>query len=349
MGVYAANRLASIAEEAEFSQEINEAFADESRETSNITCYGIVAQLHENDARMFDAIIGADFASVANSKLLEASEQAESEKKMSKVTSSAIWQKIEKAIIAIKEAILKVARKFREKVMDLLKVDKKIIDKYGNAIAKADSIDVAVKFAVPTKSITELAKESIQAYNKLRTQAEKVKDILGSVTADADDSEGGRASGARAAIDAINNDLIKSVDAVTNKAEETKITKAMAEEAVKELRTGKAVINATKKNADNALAVIKSVEHAAKAAKSKKADNPAVGAQVYKAVSGIGAGTSKAMNTVNNGLIKILGANRKIVLAAGRAALGAKVQNEATLSAIFDSSDLYVAEMCEMI
>lgn len=38
MGVYAANRLASIAEEAEFSQEIMEAFADESRETSNITC-----------------------------------------------------------------------------------------------------------------------------------------------------------------------------------------------------------------------------------------------------------------------------------------------------------------------
>lgn len=348
MGVYAANRLASIAEEAEFSQEIMEAFADESRETSNITCYGIVAQLHENDARMFDAIIGADFASVANSRLLEASEQAESEKKMSKVTSSAIWKKISAAITAIKEAILKVARKFREKVMDLLKVDKKIIDKYGEAIKKADSIDVAVKFAVPTKSLTELAKESIQAYNKLRTQADKINGILGSV-ADSDDTEGGRASAAKATIDAINNDLIKSVEAVTNKAEDTKITKAMAEEAVNELRTGKAVINATKKNADNALSVIKAVEHAAKAAQSKKADNPAVGAKVYKAVSGIGAGTSRAMNTVNNGLIKILGANRKVVLAAGRAALGAKVQNEATLSAIFDSSDLYVAEMCEMV
>ena len=348
MGVYAANRLASIAEEAEFSQEIMEAFADESRETSNITCYGIVAQLHENDARMFDAIIGADFASVANSRLLEASEQAESEKKMSKVTSSAIWKKISAAITAIKEAILKVARKFREKVMDLLKVDKKIIDKYGEAIKKADSIDVAVKFAVPTKSLTELAKESNQAYNKLRTQADKIKDILGSVTAD-DDNADGRAWGAKAAIDAINNDLIKSVESVTNKAEDTKITKAMADEAVKELRTGKAVINATKKNADNALSVIKAVEHAAKAAQSKKADNPAVGAKVYKAVSGIGDGTSRAMNTVNNGLIKILGANRKVVLAAGRAALGAKVQNEATLSAIFDSSDLYVAEMCEMV
>ena len=349
MGVYAANRLASIAEEAEFSQEIIEAFADESRETSHITCYGIVAQLHENDARMFDAIIGADFASVANSRLLEGAEQKNSEKKVNKITSSKIWQNIEKAIAAIKEAILKVARAFRDKIYDFIKADKKIIDKYGEAIKKAPSIDnVTVKFPLPTKTIAELAKKATNTYNELARDAGDINTLLRGLD-DETEGSGDGANNVRKKMNQEVEDLIKAFSDYDNNQVTSKITKDIAITAVSELKTGKDVINAVKKNADSALKVVKSAEKAAKAAKAKKADSPAAGARVYSAVSGTGASISKAMHTVNNALVKILGANRKIVLAAGRAALGAKVQNEATLSAIFDSSDLYVAEMCEMV
>ena len=348
MGVYAANRLASIAEDTEFSQEILEAFADESRETSHITSYGIVAQLHENDSRMFDAIIGADFASLSTSRLLEAADQEESQKKMNKATSDSIWKKIEHAIKAIGEAILKVARAFRDKIYDLIKADKKIVDKYGAAIAKADSIDVTVKFALPTKSIAELAKKANSTYAELARDAGDINTILRGLD-DNTEGSGDGANNVKAKMNKEVEDLIKSVSEYTNGQDNSKITKAIAQEAVAELKTGKAVINAVKKNADAALKVVKAVERAAKSAKSKHADSPAAGARVYAAVSGTGASVSKAMGTVNTALAKILGANRKIVLAAGRAALGAKVQNEAVLGALFDSSDLYVAEMCEMV
>ena len=66
MSVYATNRIASIAEGSEISQEIMEAFADKTRETANLSCYGVIAQIHENDQRMFDAIISADFASASH-------------------------------------------------------------------------------------------------------------------------------------------------------------------------------------------------------------------------------------------------------------------------------------------
>ena len=355
MGVYAANRLASIAENSEISQEIMEAFADESRETAHISSYGVIAQIHENDLRMFDAIISADFASVSNGKILEGAELAAVNEKMEKVTAKGIWEKIKGLIKAIKDTIIKIARIFRDKVMDLIKVDKKIVARYGSAIRGAKQwTDVEVNFELPTVAMKAIANDCDSTYDKIADQAKAISDIIAKLDKDTKEMDNAVQT-AKDNISKANEELIKKVEVFNNQKKST-IKKSDAVRALDDLDGGKEIIKEGKKNADKALKVVQEMEKAAKAAQSKKSVNAAVGAKIYSVVSGIGAGTHKAMNTVNNGLVKILAAERKIVLAAGRTALYGygkkeedKAQNEAVLDALFMSSDLFVAEMCEMV
>jgi len=346
MSVYAANRLTSIAEDSQFEQEIIEAFADTSRETASLTNYGVIAQLHENDMRMFDAIISADFATVSNSMVLEGAELVAVNEKVENSTAKKIWEKIKSAIKAIKEAILKVARIFRDKILDLIKADKKIVEKYSDAINK-NFKPITVKVAAPTKSMIELKIKAEATYKELIADAGNVSTILRGL----DDNTPGSGDGANIIKKKMTEeveDLIKAVSNIDNGQTNTQITADIAKKALDELKGGREIIKVAKDSADKALKVVKAMEKAANEAQSKKSDSPAAGARVYSAVSGTGASVNKAMNTVNNALVKILAANRKIVLAAGRAAKGG-VQEAAVLEALFDTSDMYVAEMCEMI
>lgn len=345
MSVYAANRLASITEDSQFCEEIVEAFADTTRESANLTSFGVIAQLHENDMRMFDAIIGADFASVSNGKLLEGAELVAFNEKMEKVTGSAIWKKIDEAIQAIKGAILTIARKIRDKVSDLVNVDKKLIDRYGKAIEDAKEINVKVKFGLPTKLLDNendksVTKAAEKCFGKIVNGATTIKDNL---------SDAAKVEEAKKKMDAATEELIKSVDNLFISIDGgTTITASDARAALDELKNGKKSIKTIKKIADAALKTVKEMEKAAKAAKSKNEADPAAAANVYKIVSGTGASVHKAMGIFNSALVKTLSAYRKEVLAAGRAALGAK--NESfVMDNLFMCSDQFVAEVCEMI
>lgn len=347
MSIYATNRLASIAEDSEISQEIMEAFADKTRETAHITNYGIIAQIHENDMRMFDAIISSDFAAVSSKNILEAAEFTALNEKMNNATAEKIWNKIVELVTALRDAIVKVARLFRDKISDLVKADKKIVERYTKPIEGLDNgFSLKVKFALPKKSLDSLAREATKSYSDIIRNVGRISSIASNIEAD-DASADSSIQDYRENINEINGNLVKSIEDIFTEGEST-ITKSIAEDAVLELMSGKAVVKAAKENADKAMKAIKELEKIIKSAKSKHAANPKVGAQVYSMASGIGTVTNKTMNTVNTALTKILAANRKIVLAAGRSALNG-VKNEAVLNALFTSSDFYVAEMCEMV
>jgi len=341
MSVYAANRLASITEDSQFCEEIVEAFADTTRESANITNFGVIAQLHENDMRMFDAIISADFASVSNGKLLEGAELAAVNEKMEKVTGSAIWAKIKSAIEAIKNAIVAVARKIRDKVSELIKADKKILERYEKPINDADKIEAKINFAFPKKSTDEIKTAAEKSFAKIVDGAKKINDNIS-------DSE--TVTAARKEMDDATDKLIKDVDDIFVKTDNMTVDKGEAKISLEELKTGKATIKALKESADKAYKAVKEVEKAAKAAQNKKGDDAAVAANVYKIVSGVGSSVHKAMATVNNAAVKTLAAHRKVVLAAGRYALAPKKVSESfVMENLFLCSDQYVAEMCEMI
>jgi hypothetical protein len=351
MSIYATNRIASIAEDSQICEEIMEAYADKTRETANLSNYGIIAQLHENDMRMFDAIISADFASASSANLLEGAELAALNEKMENAAASKIWDRIMATITAIKEAVIKVARLFRDKVSNLINADKKILAKFTKPIENLPAdFNLNVKFALPKESLSKIASEASKSYNDIKREAGKINSFG---LQDDDVSMDAGIQDYKDNIDEINKKLIASVDDIFT-TDDNKISKSDAKSAVLELMSGKNVVKAAKKNADDALKTVKELEKAAKAAQKKNAANPKVGAQVYSLVSGIGAATNKAMHTVNNALTQILAANRRIVLAAGHAALrGEKTvdakQEAAILDALFEASDLYVAEVCEMV
>lgn len=351
MSVYAANRIASIAEDSQISEEIMEAFADKTRETANLSNYGIIAQLHENDMKMFDAIISADFASASSNKLLEGADLAALNEKMENATASKIWDKIKATIEAIKNAIIKVARLFRDKVSNLINADKKILAKFTKPIENLPAdFSLAVKFSLPKESLNKVAGEASKCYADIKREAGKIATF--GLQGD-DQSMNVDIQDYKENIEEINKKLVASVDDIFKDGDNT-VSKSDAESAVLELMGGKAVVKAAKQNADSALKAIKELEKAANAAQKKNAASPKVGAQVYSVVSGIGSATNKAMHAVNNALTQILAANRRIVLAAGRAALrGEKEvdakQEAAILDALFEASDLYVAEVCEMV
>ena len=353
MSVYATNRIASIAEDSEMSQEIMEAFATKTRETANLTNYGIIAQLHENDQRMFDAIISADFASASSANLLEGAELAALNEKMENATASKIWDKIQAMITAVKEAIIKVARLFRDKISDLIKADKKILARYEKPIEKLpDSWSMTVKFPTPKKSLDKLAKQSAASFNDIRRNVNSINAIAGSIEA-GDAGSGTEHIEHKENIEEINKKLTDSIADIFTSGDTT-ISKSDAESAVLELMSGKAAVKAAKETADKAVKAIKELEKVTKAAQKKHAANPKAGAQVYSSASAICGVTNKTMQAVNNALTKILAANRKIVLAAGRSALAGEkkvepAQEAAVLGALFEASDLYVAEMCEMV
>ena len=343
MSVYAANRLASITEDSQFCEEIVEAFADTTRESANITNFGVIAQLHENDMRMFDAIISADFASVSNGKLLEGAELAAVNEKMEKVTGSAIWAKIKSAIEAIKNAIVAVARKIRDKVSELIKADKKILDRYEKPINDADKIEAKINFAFPKKSTEEIKDAAKKSFDKIIAATEVINKNI---------SDAEAVAAARKDMDDATDNLIKDVDNIFIKTDNMTVNKLEAEDSLKELRDGKGkeAIRTIKDSADKAYKAVKEVEKAAKAAQNKKGDDAAVAANVYKIVSGVGSNVHKAMATVNNAAVKTLAAHRKVVLAAGRYALAPKKVSESfVMENLFLCSDQYVAEMCEMI
>jgi hypothetical protein len=254
-------------------------------------------------------------------------------------------------ITAIKEAVIKVARLFRDKVSNLINDDKKILAKFTKPIENLPAdFSLNVKFALPKESLSKIASEASKSYNDIKREAGKINSFG---LQDDDVSMDAGIQDYKDNIDEINKKLIASVDDIFT-TDDNKISKSDAKSAVLELMSGKNVVKAAKKNADDALKTVKELEKAAKAAQKKNAANPKVGAQVYSLVSGIGAATNKAMHTVNNALTQILAANRRIVLAAGHAALrGEKTvdakQEAAILDALFEASDLYVAEVCEMV
>jgi hypothetical protein len=111
---------------------------------------GLCAQIHENDMRMFDAIIATDFraASLTESTEIDA---------LSEATGKQIWEKIKGVCSRIKEAIIALFRKIRDKVFEIVRADKKIVDKYADAINKLPAgFKVAVKNAPTFNDIDSL-------------------------------------------------------------------------------------------------------------------------------------------------------------------------------------------------
>lgn len=191
MGLYSINKVASVAESVEDAV-LNEAeeFMRQIDECSYDPEFGHIMeaaiQLHENDKRMFDALIECDFISAVNeSVMLEADAEeanaAGNEKKKIKIS-----EMIEKIFTAVMDAIKKAAANIIYKITDLVKSDKKLYAAYKPVLTIDNLKDFPgiQDFAFPKAIINseslksvENAKKFSEEFNNAVTRMESKEDI----------------------------------------------------------------------------------------------------------------------------------------------------------------------------
>lgn len=355
MSVYAANRLNSIRENKaeEMLDEFTQAFLDESKETADVTPFGIIAQLHENDMRMFDAVITSDFSIVAESAILEADEAEKNQAKVDDATKKGIGTKIKEFFVGLKNAIIALYRKLRDKVLDLVSADKKIIKMYEPIIKKLPS-DFSIKMkGVPAFMFKgdEIDKICPQIYSKLKLHTNKALSQLNN----AKEGKAGEAGTtdleiAIKNISNVTNDFADSIDNLIKgdenaKSGEVKIGKGTIENALSYLIDGKKALASVKKGGAEAVKAVNDIE---KGVKSYKFVTAQQANACYKLISTAGKEISRVSKIHSHLVAKELSACRKIVLLAGRTAKNGGISESAldqyTVDALMESSDLYVAE-----
>jgi hypothetical protein len=354
MSVYAANRLNSIRENKaeEMLDEFAQAFLDESKETADVTPFGVIAQLHENDMRMFDAVITSDFSIVAESAILEADEAEANQEKVDSTTKKGIGAKIKEALAGLKNAIIAIYRKLRDKVLELVSADKKIVKIYEPIIKglnssfsiKAKGISADIIYDADLKSIVNVYKDMESPINVAINNFEKAKK--------GNASESNRFD-VEAAIQNISNkvnDLTSKLNTLSDKEKESKsaeleITSNIAKDALDELKSGKDSLRSIKDGGSAAIKAIKNIENMSKSYEFLDAQQAN---DCYKLISGAGKQLTKVSKIHTHIVAKKLSTCRKIVLLAGRSAknqsVGESALDQYVINALMESSDLYVAE-----
>lgn len=354
MSVYSANRIHAIKEsqtpesDGVFFDELNEAF-EAPAGSFNITPFGIIAQIQENENRMFDAIISSDFHIAA----LKEEGNEEAANKADQATSQNIWQKILAFIKKVKDGIAKAAKAAVDKIVTVMTSDKKIRTQFRDAIAKNGKEVTLKDVAAPkqtfsgisdlvfvTNAVNELTKYAQVVSNSLVEPKDlQVEDICNSFKEKA------------AAVQ-------KSVDEAFNDSADVTIKPADALKLIDSMGATKDCIAYIKKATNqilNIMQIFEKVVRKAQGKDSKKAN------EVSKVISAAGKACSSALQSAINAFKRMYAFQRSAAIAAGRAATKkekkapetAEEKEEAATEAamddmmntiIFESSSLFISE-----
>ena len=132
MGLYSINKVASVAESVEDAV-LNEAeeIMRELDECSYDSNFGdimeVAIQLHENDKKMFDALIECDFISAVNESVMLEADAEEANKGGNATKLQKIGYTIQRVIQNFIELLKKAAQNAIAKIIDLVKNDKKLV------------------------------------------------------------------------------------------------------------------------------------------------------------------------------------------------------------------------------
>lgn len=190
MGLYSTNKVASVAmQESSVDEMLNESI----REIEECTFdpeFGDVLeaaiQLHENDKRMFDALIECDFISAVNESVMLEAEAEEANAAADEKKKGKIGETIEKIYTAVIEFIKKAAANVIYKITDLVKADKKLYELYKPVLTMDNLKDFTgiADFAFPKAMINKESLKDVDAakqfsveFNNQAMKAETKEDI----------------------------------------------------------------------------------------------------------------------------------------------------------------------------
>jgi hypothetical protein len=302
--------------------------------------------------RMFDAGITSDFSAVAESVVLEADEAKENQGKIDEATKKSIGTKIKEFFVGLKNAIIAIYRKLRDKVLELVNADKKIVKLYEPIINNLPN-DFSIKMkGIPASMFKsdEVDKICPQVYSKLKLHTNKALSQLNN----AKEGKAGEAGiiDLEAAIQNISDvtkDFADTIDDFTKgnadaKSTEVELKKGAIENAFLFLIDGKKSLNSVKKGGAEAVKAVNDIE---KMVKSDKFLSAQQANACYKLVSAAGKEIARVSKIHSHLVAKQLSACRKIVLVAGRTAkngVSESALDQYVIDALMESSDLYVAE-----
>ena len=134
MGLYSTNRIGAFSESAQQIADIVKEIEETAYDPNFGSLLEIPIMLQENDQRMFESLIEADFISVTNEAVMLEAEAEKANGEANKTKVQAIKEKISQIIETVISAIKKAVANFIAKVMSVIKNDKKLIDSYASVL-----------------------------------------------------------------------------------------------------------------------------------------------------------------------------------------------------------------------
>ena len=371
MGLYSTNRIGAFSESAEQIADIVKEIEETAYDPNFGSLLEIPIMLQENDQRMFESLIEADFISVTNEAVMLEAEAQKANSEANKTKVQAIKEKISQIIETVISAIKKAAANFIAKVMSVIKNDKKIIDSYSSTLNEKNLEGFAgIKdFAFP---------KNVDAKNFVSDKVVSYSDDLAKLRAEIMDDDATKES-----INDVAEKIIQKYkfDSKDDKKEnfnneKSTIDSTLFEEKVAAFVPNNSQIEVMKKKLSNANETLKAVKEtaagliarlkAAKAAASKGMKNKeheefavAADSASYNVVSAMCKHATKVLSMAINGVSRQIAAYRKCWILCGRYAAkkakgGEKSKETATAEsvaleeamqiALAESSDIYVFE-----
>lgn len=364
MGIYSTNRVAGVVaqeaavkpevvSEAEMMNQIIKEIEETAVDPNFAHMMEAAIQIHENDHKMFNALIECDFISAANEHVMLETEAIEANGAANESKFAAIKQKIHELIEKFIELIKKAAQNVTTKIIELTNSDKKLHEKYAKTLTAKNLEGFAgiPNFAYPKGNV--LAGIIDKSKSTATFSAFTVK-VANAATREEID-------GALAEFKTAIENEKSSFEKLSEEFFEAKVDKwipdgAQISKISNAVQFSNDTIKAVKTLAAKEISKLKEIQKEAKSGKVSFKDRKEAGElQVYKmnklyeVASKICNTFSKEFSAYTNMAIKQVAAYRKAFIICGRYALakanGKEVQQEAmTIHMIGESSDLYVFE-----
>lgn len=360
MGLYSTNKVATVGavvnEHNEIVREIEECVVNKS--------FGdimeAVIQLHENDQKMFDALIECDFMSAVNESVMLEADAEEANAAADEKKKSKIMEMIHKVIDSVVEWIKKAAANIIYKITDICKTDEKLYNAYKPVLnmKNIEGFKGIADFAYPKNAVKANDLQSVDS-------AKAAANIFNNEVANVENKE---------EMDAKFNQFKEKMEAVKQNCENLTTSGNYFEEPVEmwipandgvlssmldNMKSGKDTIDAIKNRSAEVIGALKELKATAKSDK-KAAGKEASEMEVYrlnlkyKVASETCSTMSKYFKAYTAVAMKQVAAYRKASILCGRYALkavkGAEPAKEEGVGeslimwAIGESSDLYVEE-----
>lgn len=367
MGLYSTNKVNAVAEST--VEPVNEAdqIIKEIEECAFDSNFGDIMeaaiQLHENDKRMFDALIECDFISATNEAVMLEEEAAEANEAGNEKKKVKIAEAIQKIFIAIEEAIKKAAANIIYKITDLVKGDKKLYDLYKPVLTlkNLEGFGGIADFAFPKKeanvkkldynlkSVDNVKRYTVEVNNKIKS-------------ADSKESIDSAYSEFEAMIAKDKEEFDKRMGEkyFNNKEEKWTPTEDwQIQNMLNGINNANETINGIKNQAATIIGALKALRSEAKSAASNSKGKDEIEVYALNKLYSVSSETcnlfSKEFKAYISIAMKQIAAYRKAAILCGRYALKkskgeapateVEANTEAMLSwAIGESSDVYVAE-----